>query len=446
MPVRKGPERAVSGNLAVLAVTVAIVLAAAIGGLAVIGTGEPTADAVLEDARDRYASAGSVAGTAVVTVGNGTVNRTAEVAFAYAEDNRSRVAVTASNRTVVVGSNGSVAWIHLREAGLTRVVPLSEADDRDNGTAFARNGENATGSRHALVAALVDRYGDRLPASESWNVSHDWNGSYGWNGSYDWNASDFERDWNGSDFDYDWNESSWSGASDANRSWNESHSGSPVWAWTLENATAERVGTAVVDGTAAHLIETEPAGDRESALRVWIATDDARVLKSAFTRGDWTVTVRYRDVQFNMSLADSTFRPPGDGSPGAATVDSRDELQAATAFDVPAAPEGYRFADGSTAAYGNATIAVGTYAGPDNVTIVTTDAGELPTDGATGSAEANVTTVELSGTTATIADTDRGVVVSWEADGLRYAVVSEASRETALSVAESVIGGSAEGG
>jgi ribose 1,5-bisphosphokinase PhnN len=41
--------------------------------------------------------------------------------------------------------------------------------------------------------------------------------------------------------------------------------------------------------------------------------------------------------------------------------------------------------------------------------------------------------------TATVADTEGGVVVSWEADGLRYAVVSETSRSVAVSAAESVV-------
>jgi outer membrane lipoprotein-sorting protein len=429
MPTEGGSGRAVSGNLAVLGVVLAAVLAAAVGAVAMTGSGEPSADAVLNDARERYASAETVAGSAVVTFGNGTVNRSAEVTFAVAEDNRSRVAITAANRTVVVGSNGSVGWIHFREEGLTRVVPLPKDDDWGNGTAFAHEGVNETESLRALVAVVADRYGDRLPANESWN------GSYGRNGSDDWNESDVEHDWNGSD-------RNGSKANGLSHGWNGSDPGSLVWAWTRESATAERVGIAAVDGTEAHLIEIEPAGDREGVFRVWIATGDARVLKSEFAHGDWTVTVQYTDVRFDVSLADSTFRPPGDGLPGTTTVDSRDELQAATAFDVPAVPEAYRFADGSTAAYGNATVAVGTYAGPGNVTVVTTDAEQLPIDEATGSGEANATTIDLSGVTASVAETDGGAVVSWEVDGLRYAVVSEESREAAVSVAESIVDGS----
>jgi hypothetical protein len=196
-----------------------------------------------------------------------------------------------------------------------------------------------------------------------------------------------------------------------------------------------------VGETEAHLIEIRPAGDGQGVLRVWIGTDDSRVLKTELTRGDWTATVRYTNLQFDVSLADSTFQPPGTGPTENTAVDSREELQATTEFNVPALPGTYAFVEGSTVVYGDATVAIGSYTGPENVTVATTTADQLPV-GAVSDVEANASTVELAGQPATVADSDRGVVVSWERNGVRNAVIVEGSQETAVSVAESIIDGS----
>lgn len=446
--------RAISGNLGVLAVAVVAVTAAVIGGMAMAGNGTPTADEVLDDARDRYESAENVAGTAVVTVENenGTVERSAEVTFTVTDDNESRVAVTASNRTAVVGSNGSVGWVHLEEAGLTQVVELP--DDPDEWSGMNASGPAIDGNLTTSIAdaaeELRERHGDLVPAADEWNASqkpHPKNlsdGDYEWNlseGGVDWNLSDGDHDWNLSGGDHDWNLSDGDHEWNASGDWNRSVFGTTAWDWTRENASAERVGTETVGETEAHLIEIEPAGDGEGVLRIWIGTDDSRVLKTELTRGDWTATVRYTNLQFDVSLADSTFQPPGAGPTETTAVDSREELQTTTDFDVPAAPEQYTFVEGSTVVYGDATVAIGSYTGPENVTVATTTADQLPVD-AVSDVEANASTVELAGQPATVADSDRGVVVSWERDGVRNAVIVEGSRETAVSVAESIIDGS----
>ena len=430
--------RAISGSVGVLAIAVVVVAATVIGGMVIATDAAPTGDEVLQDARDRYNSAENVAGTANVTVaaGSGTIERSGDVEFALTDDNESRVAVTVSDRTVVAGSNGSAGWVHLEDAGLTRVVDfpaVPEEWSEVNISNMALGG--GIGASTAEIGVLGERYEDLVPtdglnASENadpWNLS---------DGDHDWNLSDGNHDWNLSDGDYteniprDWKDS---------QAWNRSAIESMAWAWTPENASAERLGTETIDGTDAHLVDVELPGDRNATLRLWIGSEDATVLKSQFEVRDLTVTVRYTNVQFDTSIADSTFQPPGAGPVGNEMADSRDELQAATAFDVPVLSDEYTFTTGSTVTYGGATAAIGSYTGPQNVTVLATTTDDLPIDGASA-AEANATTVELSGVTASVADTDRGVAVSWKADGVRTAVVSEESREAAVSAAESIIG------
>ncbi|MFB6229233.1 MAG: hypothetical protein ABEH88_11900 [Halobacteriales archaeon] len=425
--------RAVSGNAGVLAIAMVVVAATVIGGMVMATDAAPTGDEVLKGAHDRYDSAENVAGTANVTVeaGNGMIERFGKVEFALTDDNESRVAVTASNRTVVAGSNGSAAWVHLEEAGLTRVVDLPENSEiwsEIDASSMAPG--SGIGVSAAEIAALTKRYEDPIPA-EGLNVSQK---------TYPFNLTDTDYGFNLTDRDYEKGiPQAWNGS----QAWNRSAVENMAWAWTPENVSAERLGTETVDGTEAHLVDVELPGDRNATLRLWIGSEESTVLKSQFTVGSLSVTVRYTNVQFDTSIADSTFQPPGAGPAENEMVDSRDELQAATAFDVPLLSDTYTFTTGSTVTYGGATAAIGSYTGPENVTVVATTADTLPIDGA--AAEANATTVELSGVTASVADTDRGVVVSWEADGVRNAVISEDSREAAISVAESIITGDEAG-
>jgi outer membrane lipoprotein-sorting protein len=436
--------RAISGSVGVLAIAMIVVVGTVIGGMVVATDAAPTGNEVLEDAHDRYDSAETIAGTANVTVEaeNGTVERSADVEFVLTDDNESRVAVTASNRTVVTGSNGSAGWAHLEETGLTWVVNFPEDPgnwSEINASSMALRG--GIGVSAAETGVLGERYEDLIPADGA-NVSED---AYPWNltrGDYDLNLSESDYDRNLSESGYAKNTSEhWNGS----QAWNRSELKNMAFAWTPENVSAKRLGTETIDGTEAHLIAVEPPGDRNATLRLWIGTEDATVLKSQFEAAGLTVTTRYTNVQFNTSIADSTFQPPGAGPVENGMVDSRDELQATTAFDVPVLPDTYTFTTGSVVTYGGVTAAVGSYAGPGNVTVVATTAESLPIDGVSTAAEANATTVELSGVTASVADTDRGVVVSWKADGVRNAVISEDSREAAVSAAESIIGGDGTG-
>jgi outer membrane lipoprotein-sorting protein len=390
------------------------------------------------------------------------------------------VAVTASNRTVVAGSNGLAGWVHIEESGLTRVVNLSDGSGAWSvaGATGAPLG-GGVGATGAAIAGVRERYEELVP--EGWNatrgalpsnltegvsglnltegvsglnlteelsgvnltdevsslnVTDEVSGLNVTDRASDLNLTDEVSGLNLTDSAYaDYASEGWNGS----QVWNLSAM-EMVWNGALENVTTERLGSETVDGTEAHLVEVEATDDRNGTLRVWIGTEEATILKSQFARENLTVTVQYTDVRFNTSIGDSTFRPPGAGPAENQMVDSRGELQTETAFAVPVPSEAYTLTEGSTVTYGGVTAAIGSYTGPANATVVATTADNLPID-ASAAGAANATEVDLSGETATVADTDRGVVVSWEADGVRTAVISEDSREAAISVAESITAG-----
>jgi outer membrane lipoprotein-sorting protein len=89
---------------------VAVVALVAVAGAAITAgqSSQPSADAVLNDTRDRYADADSLVTTAEITVDDDAANET-RVEFAAA-DNQSRAVVEAPNRTYRAGVNESVAW------------------------------------------------------------------------------------------------------------------------------------------------------------------------------------------------------------------------------------------------------------------------------------------------------------------------------------------------
>jgi outer membrane lipoprotein-sorting protein len=151
---------------------VAVAVVALVGG-AVVGatitsgqSSQPSADAVLDDARDRYADAESLVVTAEVIVSNATANGTATVEFAAA-GNQSRTVVEAPNRTYRAGVNESVAWYvgPNRTAAWDRNASLGPAgnapvptdlanrsiDDWENGTAeYLRRGSDDGTDAHVI--------------------------------------------------------------------------------------------------------------------------------------------------------------------------------------------------------------------------------------------------------------------------------------------------------
>ena len=310
-----GEDRGGIGIGVVLGV-VALLGVATIAGMAVTDVGAPSGAEILDDAEQRYESAEAVVGAATVTATNETATRTYGVSFTVAEENRSRVSISSDNRTVVLGTNGSVGWIHDERTGVTRIV------------------SNAS-----------------MPAD---GAMHDSDAMHG--------------------TEYALNESqkqAWQDASERART--------VMYDWTEENTTATRTGRETVDGTDAWVVEvTSENESRTGTVTNWIAVDSSKVLKQELSGEHGTVTITYSETRFDISVADSTFQPPSAELPAGAEIDSFDALQNATDVTVPEVTDSaYEFSEGAVLNYGGET-AVARYVGPENVTVFASNTETLP--------------------------------------------------------------------
>jgi len=91
---------------------------------------EPTGKDILEDVEQKYESAENVVGSAEVTVENETKEWTADIDFAVAQDNRSRLTVRRENRTAVFCTNVSVGWAYEPTTGITRTYDNDTKEER----------------------------------------------------------------------------------------------------------------------------------------------------------------------------------------------------------------------------------------------------------------------------------------------------------------------------
>ena len=135
-----GNDRGAVGAV-VIAGVLLVVGVAAVAGLGLADVGDPTGDAILDGVEDRYGTADTVVGAATVTVENDTTERQYDTSFTFGEGNASRVSISGDNRTVIAGTNGTVAWVHDERTGITRV--LSNGSHAGNGTHAPES--NATG-------------------------------------------------------------------------------------------------------------------------------------------------------------------------------------------------------------------------------------------------------------------------------------------------------------
>jgi outer membrane lipoprotein-sorting protein len=367
-------DRGVAGAVVVVAVLLFAGVAAA-AGLGIADVGTPSGDAILDDAEERYGSADTVVGAATVTVANDTAERQYNASFTLGEGNATRVSVSDDNRTVVAGTNGTVAWVHDERTGVTRVV--------SNGSHGANATHNASAHGTSAYNATAKYPGDGEYDNESLR-----------------NATERVR--------------------------------SVALDWTEENTTATRTGREAVDGTDAWVVEVAPDnGSREGVVTHWVGVDSATVLKSEYDRPNATVTVEYTETRFNVSVADSTFRPPeSDAGP---VFESFEPLQNATSMTVPAlGNDSYTFEEGRLAGFGGET-AITRYDGPTNVTLVATTAEtDRPDDG-------NTTTEEVAGESVNVTETGDGVAVAWERADRTVSLFADTDRGTALDLAADTI-------
>ena len=366
-------DRGAVGAVAVIAALL-FVGVAAVAGLGIADVGDPSGDAILDDAEERYETADTVVGAATVTVANDTAERQYNTSFTIGEGNATRVSVSGDNRTVVAGTNGTVAWVHDERTGITRVV--------SNGS----RGANATNaSAHGVAAS---------------NATAEYPGA----GEYD-------------------NESL-RNATERMEAF--------VFDWTEENTTATRTGRETVAGTDAWIVEVAPDNEtRDGTVTHWVGVDSSTVLKSEYDRPNATVTVEYTETRFNVSVANSTFRPPEAGA--GPVFDSFEPLQDATTLTVPElGNDSYTFEDGRVVGFGGET-AITRYDGPANVTLVATTAeADRPAD-------ENTTTETVAGVTVNVTETDDGVAVAWDRANRTVSLFTDADRGTALDLTADTI-------
>lgn len=204
------------------------------------------------------------------------------------------------------------------------------------------------------------------------------------------------------------------------------------------NLTATRVGTATIDGTETYVLNVTSANESVTATgQLWVAQDDWTVKKSVLTGENGTVTVTVKEQRFNVSVHESTFRPPSENGtlvPGAQrdTYTSFEDAETETALSIPDLRATYTFEEAIIASYDDTTTVTAAYdTNNGTVYVVVSDADESPFDGG------NETTIAKQ--TVTTVETRSGSVVYWTADATTSAVVTRGPLSTARGVAESII-------
>ena len=429
------------------------VLAVLVGGATVMGAqAQPTGEELMDNVRASYESAETLSGTATVTVSNETASRTATIAFAAGPENQSRLAITGENgTTIVMGTNGSAAWVYDPATGVSGVVTeadleqLNESIHSGNATMrefFEAGTWSGFAPDHALIGNTswngsgVERW--NASSLERWNASRheEWNGSSfpGWNESeaQGWNASRHEE-WNGSSFP-EWNTSQVS-----------DRQASALGKWTASayeeyNETLfepVRNGTDTVNGVETTVVDLVPRNDSiEVTGRLWIDTEEWLVTQARWTDGTHTLEVVYSDVRRNVSIHESTFEPPAADSPaayGVSVFDSRAAAQDETGLDLPQlGATGYEFDRAVVTSFGGATTVAQEYnSGAETVALVTT------TD-TTALASANGTAVSVDGHPATASTMDGQTAVWWTEGNVTVGVLADGSVDDVVGLAEAV--------
>lgn len=361
---------------AVAALVVVLVAAGATGALPV-GDQQPDGEELLERVTDRYENAETVVGDATVTVANDTTERSYSLSFVTADSNASRVETTHQGNEYVLGTNGTVAWVHdvANDTVFVRELP-------ENGSAALAHG-NGTG----VLPGTPDDGG--LQAGDDPGLA----------------------------------------AATASKPANLSQ-------YLAENVTVTVRGTATVGDSEAYVVGLDPTNESiHYNATVWVDVDDYRVHRLRVADGTNRTTVAFEDLRFDASVHESTFRPPGDAS---VTVVSRDrydnfdDAQAATDVTLQRLDGEYAFESALVVTRSGTTVALQAYAGPAaNVTLAAT-ADDLPYPVENG------TSVTVNGENATYVDLgDRGAVV-WTDDGVTRAVVADLPQSDLVALAERV--------
>jgi outer membrane lipoprotein-sorting protein len=205
-----------------------------------------------------------------------------------------------------------------------------------------------------------------------------------------------------------------------------------------DNVTATLVGTETVGSEAAYVlrvVSTNESIDTEG--RLWVDREEDTVLKAQATGENGTVTVRFSDTRFDVSVHASTYRPPTDGGravPDAdrETYDSFGAAQSATALDLPDLRSSYDFEETVVASYQGETTATAAYeTGYGTAYIAVTTADRIPDEGETR---------QVAGRPVTVASAQGGAAAYWTDGDVTTAVVVRGPESSALAVAETLLG------
>jgi hypothetical protein len=206
-----------------------------------------------------------------------------------------------------------------------------------------------------------------------------------------------------------------------------------------ENVTVTRTGTETVDGETAYVLDVASVNESVTASgTLWVARDDWTLLKSQTVTDNVTTTVVFTDTRFDVSVDDSTFRPPdetGQLLEGAdrQRYDDFDAAQSATDLAIPDLRDTYSFEGAFVASYDGTTTATAIYG---------TDAGEVyvgVTDGDEFASTGEGETRAIAGTDVTVVETQGGSVVYWRDGETTTGVVTRGPPETAIAVAETIL-------
>jgi outer membrane lipoprotein-sorting protein len=371
-------NRGTAARLLPLVAVVVVALAAGVAmGALPPAEDTPDADAVLEDVEQRYANADTVVGNATVTVANETAEYTRTVSFAAAEPNRTRVAVSADGSEYVAGTNGTVAWVY----------------DGANNTTRIYDG-NRTNWSKLTSAGNVRAAGANVSGAMTGDSGH---------GTANYSYADVRAAIDG-------------------------------------NTTARTLRTETIDDDETYVLMVEPTDDVEVSgnLTLWVDAGDASIHRVRATDGTNRTTVAVTDLQFNVSVHESTFRPPDAADVTAVSRERYDAFgtaQDATDLDLQRlAADDYAFAEAVVVTRAGRTVALQRYRGGTNVTVTST-ADSLPA-GVFDRGDATRSNITVAGEAATYVDASDSAAVVWTNDGVTRAVVADLDRETLVDLAE----------
>jgi len=440
------------------AVAIALVGAAATGAMpGVGGDAQPDGETVIDRAEQRYANAETVVGDATITVANDTTERSVNLSYVFAGQDRARVGV---GDRFAVGTNGSVAWASADGVVLSAPVPDANRSVPPSDDAAVGNWSdlNRSALTERVLALVGTNRSTSLPVDPSAGVLANWSheGGANWTDNglpanwsetvpanwseklpANWSAGDLPGNWseklpaNWSASEYPGNGSERRIAIAANRtdSWVENASDSGE-----RNYTTELTGTTTVDGREAYVLSVDRANATTPwNVTLWVDTEDYRFHRVEATYRESRLTVDF-DTTINASVRNSTFRPPDDAAfelAGQASYDTFDAAQANTSVTLGRLGGDYAFVNATVATRSGVTVAAQQYADGDKTAALVSTAGTLPFDFGEGE------TVTVDGANATYVERgDRSVVV-WERDGVTRAVVADLPRGELVVLAES---------